>query len=483
MLTYRPSDVFVNIVPNTRIINLASDARIPAIVGMGTSTLQITDESVVRGAVGTYDSLSVLAKNVSGVVATQFASRAGVTGGQFASLISTGGALYASGSATVTTSGSVLWGSGSVDIPAAGTTYYVNYSCTKPASYYEPIMLSDKGDVEFIYGTESTNNNITIAANLAIENGAPAVMTVQATGSVFNVTAYKNAIDKLQKKTNIEDIIVVFPSGTARASQEEVISYAYGHISLMNSQNRERGLFFGSPTTYYSSTGTDAIGDASTSGTYAYIANAYKNKNISYVVSSRTQRRLSDSTLVDIDANFAAAAVAGVRAAQPKKSTPIHGFSVVGLVLEEDRWTPTELTQLGAANCMVLLNQGGNVTIVDALTTDPTSADTQEISVVAQERLVKRSIRNGLKNTYLNKGYVIGDQTSTDLTSTTRSILSTLVSNNEIYGFGEAINPATGEVNITAKQNPSEPRQFDIACAVKYLYPLKWVVVSVNIYI
>jgi hypothetical protein len=125
----------------------------------------------------------------------------------------------------------------------------------------------------------------------------------------------------------------------------------------------------------------------------------------------------------------------------------------------------------------------GFVTIKDAITTDPTSADTQELSVVAQQRLVKRSIRNGLNSTYINKGFVILPDTPSDVASTVNAILDGLVTQGEIYAFGQNNNPLTGETATSAVQDPTEPRRILVTCSVKYLYPLKWILVSVNTYI
>jgi hypothetical protein len=132
---------------------------------------------------------------------------------------------------------------------------------------------------------------------------------------------------------------------------------------------------------------------------------------------------------------------------------------------------------------LVLKNKSGITTIRDAITTDGTSADTQEISVVAVQRLVKRTVRNGLNNTYMGKGVVISQNTPSHVAATTASILQGLVSAGEIFGYGTVDNPTTGEVKISAKQNTTEPRQIDLTFSYKPLYPLKWIVATASVYV
>lgn len=485
MSAYRLPSVSVDVLDNPRIINRGGDARIPAIVGLGPTSRSVTDEAVQRGT-GSTDNLLVYP--ASGVSVSQIANTPGVTPGQLAyTAVSNNGALYSLASASVDTSGRISWPQGvaEANVPATGSVYYVTYSYNAPASQYDPGNFFDKDIIKAKYGPESnTTGLLTIAGLLALENGSPSVLLVQASGSSYSESAYRSAIDKLKKKSNIEQLIVVFPSGSVtRSQQESLLTYAYTHVLQMDAEGRERGLMTGSPSPYFASDGFDTIGDSETPGTYLYRANALKSRNVTYVVPSRVRRVDENGNTIELDGNFAAVAVAGVQAAQDRRSTPIHGFPVVGLVIEEEKWNDSEIYTLGAGNCLVLKNVGGVVTIVDALTTDPTSANTTEISVVAQERLVKRTLRDGLANVYTNKGKVITPTTTSDVEATTAALLQSLVNDGELFAFGEVDNPATGELKISAKQNPIEPRQIDVTCSVKYLYPLKFVSVTVSTYV
>jgi len=482
--TYKPSSVDVTVLDNPRIINIGETNRIPAIVGLGPTQLTIVDEAVQRGT-GSIDYLSVYSKNVTGVTIAQIANTPGVVSGNMNyRLVSENGSLY--DHYTGYNNGIINWSQQSnPDIPATGSIYYVTYTYNVPNTQYDPEIFSDKQAVQAKHGPENTINGIlTIAASLALENGAPSVMICQASGSTYSENNYKQAIDKLQKKTNIEQLIIVFPSGSVtRASQESLLTYAFSHVKNMSRNKRERGLMCGSPSPYFAIDGFDEIGDISQNNTYCYRANSLKDSDVVYVVPSRGQRIGPDGNLMELDGNLMACAVAGLQASLPKLSTPFHGFKVTGFSITNEKWTEAEMDRLGAAGCLVLESRDNIITIRDAITTDPASANTQEISVKSQERLVKRTLREGLKNVYTNKGKVIDATTTLDIEATTYSILSSLVKAGEIYGFGTQDNPMTGETKISAKQNPYEPRMIDVTCSYKPLYPLKFISVTVSVYV
>jgi hypothetical protein len=186
---------------------------------------------------------------------------------------------------------------------------------------------------------------------------------------------------------------------------------------------------------------------------------------------------------MELDANFLAVAIAGIEAAQSKRATPMHNMTIAGLIIENDKWLPADMNQLGAGNCLVVMSHGNVVTIRDAITTDPTSADTQEISVRSLRRLVKRTLITGLADTYTGRGLLITPDTPGNVEVTTAALLYSLVSAGELSAYGKQNDPSTGETKIAAQQDRVEPRKINVTCAVAYLYPLKWIAVTVSTYV
>lgn len=204
--------VNVEFLRNQRIANRNSESRITAIVGLGPVTRNIVDEAVVRGT-GSVDTLSLYPS--SGVSVSQISDFPGVIStAQNYVLISQGGVLYNRNSSSVNANGQITWPitSNNPDVPAPGTVYYVSYSGAVPDSQFNPEEFSDKSDILAKYGEENNNTGIlSVAGTINLENGAPSVLLVQASSSSYNEAAYKLAIDKLLKRSNVEDVVAVFP--------------------------------------------------------------------------------------------------------------------------------------------------------------------------------------------------------------------------------------------------------------------------------
>ena len=487
-MSYKPSGVDVNVLDNPRLINVGDQTRLVAVVGLGPASVSVTSEAVVRGTGATdYLSTYYLTGGITGVNISVIADRSGVITGKGNQAISLNGSLYSIASVSVgdtNGTGSITWTGSGANVPSSGQTYYVTYTYDSPAAQFNPIVYSD---TQHIYNDKGQENNtigiLSVAGALVLENGAGGVMLCQVSGSTYSEAAYKTAIDKLRVKNNIEQLICVFPIGTTWADQISLLTYAYSHVKQMTSIGLDRGLVFGSPTAYYSADGFDAIGDTSTSSSYVYESNLFKDPDAIYTTGGRWRRYDINGNLMELDGNFAACAVAGLQCAQQLRVTPINGFIIHGLIGEDDKWNTFEKNQLGAGNCTVLQSTGGIVTIYDFLTTDPTSADTIEPTVRSARRLVKRTLQTGLYNTYTNKGKVITKNTTIDVEATTYSILQGMINGGDIYDFGKKDDPSTGELQISAQQNRIDPRQIDVTCSVKYLYPLKFLSVTVSTYL
>ena len=392
-------------------------------------------------------------------------------------------------SASVGATGTLTWPITSLnqDVPAPGSVYYVTYVADVPSTQYDPQEFSDKADIEARYGVENNTTGIlTVGGSINLENGASSVLLVQASGSSYNEANYKAAIDKLLKRDNIEDLVILFPtnSSVTRAQQEVIMTYAFTHVMKANALGKERGLLYGSPSLQSASDGIDTIGDTSTPGTYAYKAFITSNEDITYVVPSRVRRKDSDGVYMELDANFAASAIGGLQASLLKRSTPMHEMVITGIEIEDNKWNDPELSRLTNAGCLPLTSRDSIVRIYDAITTDKTSADTEEKSVICQKRLVKRSLRDGLRREFLQgKGIVILPTTNIAVEAKIESLLGGLVRDREIFAYGTIDDPTTGERKILAKVDLTEPRRINADCSIKYLYALKFLRVSVSTYV
>lgn len=496
MSQYSPPKVDVNVVPNPRIINIAGDARLLAIVGVGPALRTVVDESVVRGVGGTdylsaYPTTNMVISKVtkrSGLVYT-----AGSSSNDIDAIPGLYGSLYSGSMYTGVADGRLNWSQDPVQVatgsvPSSGSVYYVSYTHSVPAAQFLPTAFSDKNDLVAFFGQENnTSGSLSVAGSLALENGAPAVICVQVSGSATAPTAaaYRDAIDKLRKKSNVEEIVCIFPSGSLTPStlRDDVQTYLFQHTQLMGTKGRWRGMYYGTASPYYNPTGFDTVGDSSVANSYIGKATAYGHEDVVLPAPSYVWRFDSSNNRIELDAAYVACAIGGLKSGQTLRATPITGAALVGFNIEEEKWDMFQMDTLGANGVCVIQNISGVNTVRDAITTDTTSADTQEQSVIGQKRNVERTLETSLFNTYTNKGKTINASTPRDVEATIRSILNSMRTAGEIYGYGTKDDPSTGETKITAVQDANEPRRINATLSVKYLYPLKFLQISVATYV
>lgn len=466
-MVYRPPHVRVESIANNRIINISEEDRIVAIVGPGPTTRSVTDEAVTRVS-GSAPSIDRLAN--SKVTVTKVAAYPGATGsygnwsGNYIWVPGTGG----------TDTGAILWMSGSSGNgqPRDGETYYVTYTYPVPTTQYNPQLFVDSGDIENIYGIEaSATGAITTGAKIVLENGAPAVMCLQISGSVDSSLVWTNTLNKLKKKDMVSYVVPLASGSNSDDVRTAVLTHCLNESSP--DIGHEREAVFG--LTY---------GDNMSVDSYISTATAFSNKRAILVTPGiGVTRTLSDGRVKVLDGDYCAAAVAGAVTAQEKPIYPITGKIIVGIEIPDDQYEPYDMNRMGAVGVCVLYSKSGVIKCRHAMTTDTASADTEEISVVAADDLVRRITRNKLEDQFLGKGIVVNPNTSRNVEAAVRAIWGQLVRNGSIYAFGTKNDPTTGEVPISAVQDSSEPRKILVTGSIKYLYPLNYINVSFYTYV
>jgi len=461
-MVYRPPSVRVESVPNYRIINIGEDVRVPAIVGVGPSTLTVTDEAVVRSSgSGSLHRDSLANYNVT---VTKVAAYPGA-----ASSYSNWDGNWTSGSGTSADDpGYIQWNGGSPGDgqPRNNETYYVSYTYPVPSTQFDPTLFVDSADVEAKYGSENlTDGQITIAAKIALENGAPAVMCQQISGSSSSDAVWTAAFDKLRKKDNIAYVVPVSTSGSVHTA-----ALLHCLRESVPSVGHERETILG-------------MADGSTVNQILARAASINSKRGIVTFGNDVIRTLADNTILTLDGSYVAAAIAGSQTGQEKPIQPITGKIIVGFSIPDDQFEPYDMNRMANGGVLVIYAKSGIIKVRHAITTDGTSADTEEMSVVAADDLVRRITRNRLTEAFLGKGIVIGPGTPTAVVQAVKAIWAQLIRDGLIFDYGKKFDPTTGEVPITATQDSNEPRQINVTGAIKFLYPLNYINVTFFIYV
>ena len=473
-MAYTPPSVKVTSIANNRIINISDDVRIPAIVGPGPTTRTITDTPIARGSAN-YD---LLPTSGSAVTITKVASYPGASATDTRwSLNGAGVQKYYNTSGST---GSVYWSTSVVagtNKPLLGETYYLSYTYPVPSTQYDPQLFVDSSDVRAFYGGETTLGigttgvgALTMGANLALENGAPAVICLQTNGTLTSATTWSDAFAKLKKKDNI-GYLVPLASGSSIKTVAHSAAILHVNQESAPSIGHEQSAILGAynvMTVENIVTATTAIDD---------------NRVIYLVPGTSVTRTLSDGTVVPIDGAWIAAALAGLLTSQEKVITPVTGKVITGFTIPDNQYEPYNMNRMAVNGACIIAARSGVSKIRHALTTDPTSADTSEISVVAADDLVRRITRTKLTDRFVGKGVVIDDSTMAAVESTIASIWGAMKRERLISNYGTKTDPTTGEVPISANRDAAEPTKINVTGAIQFLYPLNYINVEFFIYV
>ena len=457
-MVYTPPSVNVTSVANNRIINIDENARIPCIVGAGPSPRTITDTAITRGT-GAFDVLPDSGSASGYITLSQVSPFPGAS------------SSYSNWSGYHSTSGSssIYWdGTAGSTAPRAGEVYYASYTHAVPSTQFDPTLFVDSKDVKAFYGAESTSTGkITIAANMALENGAPAVMCVQVDGNEAVGANWTTALNKLKKKSSIAYIV---PVTSGSAIQNLVIA----HCDIESNPNigHERSCIIGADTTV-----TDV-------GGFVTKATALANKRVIFVAPDADVSRLASSgTSLTLGGEYIAASLSGLITGQANVISPVTGKQIVGFTIPDDQFEPYDMNRMAVVGVCVIYSKVGVIKVRHAITTDPTSANTSEISVVSADDMVRRITRDKLDAAYIGKGIVITESTPAAVAATVKAIWSSLVRDGLISSYGTKNDPTTGEVPITAAQDSAEPTRINVTGSVKFLYPLNYINVEFYIYV
>lgn len=453
-MTYTPPSVRVTSIANNRIINIDENARIPCIVGEGPSTRTVTDTAITRGS-GAYDALPNSGSAVGYITLTAVSPYPGAA------------ANYSNWEGYFSTSGSssIYWdGTAGSTKPREGEVYYASYTYAVPSDQFDPQLFVDSKDVKAFYGAESTGTGkLTIAANMALENGAPAVMCIQVQGNPAVGANWSTALDKLKKKSSIAYVV---PIASGSAIQNLVIA----HVAIESNPDigHERECIIGADST---------VADVDD---FVDKADALDNKQVILVAPDADVERTPSLTL---GGEYIAAALSGLITGQDKVITPVTGKQIVGFTIPDDQYEPYDMNRMANAGVCVIYAKSGVNKVRHAITTDTSNADNREVSVVAADDLVRRITRNSLNDAYLGKGIVISESTPAAVAATVKSIWNSLVRDGLISSYGTKNDPTTGEVAITASQDSNEPTRINVTGSVKFLYPLNYINVEFYIYV
>lgn len=338
--------------------------------------------------------------------------------------------------------------------PAPGKTYTVSYEYAKAAGDYIPRFFFNMSDVEAEHGTPSTTNTLSLGAEVVFEQGASAVCLIQtnpADGSEFN--KHKNALDKLAPVAGIN---IVVPLTTLTTIHSYLKTHCINASSL--TERKER-------------TGVVAMASGTSVASLGAQAQALAHKRIVLVSSTECSRVIGgDVDPTTLGGQYVAAAVAGVRCSRAfDVADPATRKEVVGFSDITDGLLRQEKVLLLSKGVMVIENLAGVFRIMQQVTTDTSTIENREYSVVEVIDFVASSMRTSLESIYI--GQKILEGTPSQVRSTILAILNNMIAS-EIL---------TAAQNVQASINGSDPTQIDVSFEISPVFPLNFILITFSL--
>jgi hypothetical protein len=345
--------------------------------------------------------------------------------------------------------------------PSVGDMYYVTFDKTK--TDYTTRFLTTMRDVVKYYGPLDINNKLTIAANLAFLNGAGAVALKQikrATGGTdASVQAYLDGIDAFAEP---------MPNGLRPSMMQplstdpEVLAYLKTSNAIQSSiryrNERTSVVGFAVGTTsdaviqQCKSLATEKVTAVYPDGAVIGIVDTYGNE-VEYIV----------------DGAMIAAAVSGRDTSSVTDiATPLTNSTISGFKRLYRRLDNVTAALVANSGCTVLEEQTPVIKILMYLTTDMSTSLTRDPRIVEVKHSIQQGLRSNL-NRYIGSKNLVRLQAQ--IKETVGSYFKQLKQNEIIVNY-------TG-INVT--QNASDPSTVDVEAYYSPVFPLNWIMVTLNL--
>ena len=352
--------------------------------------------------------------------------------------------------------------------PAVGDVYYVSYLYAKQD--YTPQIFTKLSTVEAAYGNATPENPVSLAAYLAIVNGAVAVAIKQVKKDTD--TDSDGVLDSASESAYvaaIDDVEGPLPGGSypdyitpLKGDSLALFQYLAQHCDVQSSirYRSERTAICGfSAGTQNRDAGDSAKAVASSRMRFMY-PDIYSLSQTT--ADGRTESYIADGT-------YMAAAFAGSRAAPsidvatPWMNARVFGFDDILRKLDS-----VQQNQVAVQGVTVFAQEGRNIYVRQGLTTDMTNVLTKIPTVIQIADEVQRQARATLDR-FIGVKFLPGltSQIESQLSNTMRQL--------------QAANIIAAYTGISAKVSEDDPTVAEVEAYYQPVFPLLYIVVTFNL--
>lgn len=358
------------------------------------------------------------------------------------------------------------------EVPQDSSSYYVTYRYAKEESEYEPKLYTEYKEIVEKFGqytvTESGMiiNGISLAAEIALQNGAGSLIIVQAKSETDS--AYKEAIDKLGTKIDEIDNVNAIVALTNSIS---INKHLIDHVNKYSST--EYGMY---RMAYLSSLPNQPVSQQSSVANpiqgAIQSAKEINDERIVYVVPGMVTKNILNTTtgfssIRTLPGCYLTTAVAALSLrndpAEPLTNKKLYGFN--GLVTH---FSEPDLNKLSESGCLAIKQEGQYLKVRHGVTTHgciDTLADIQsnEITLIQIKDFVINGCRLSIGDKYV--GGKLKPSIVSDIEFTLKSLLAKYIDDGIIINYEDLI----------VARDLNDPRQLNVRFLIEAVYPLNYI--------
>lgn len=360
-----------------------------------------------------------------------------------------------------------------------GSQVRVTYAFTN-ASYYEPTLHEDYDQIVSMYGpalvstapasptASQVSSAMTLAAKIALENGAASVLCVPTNPASGDYRAQLSAAyRKLEVDYRAQILVPLFVDGTYDTSSgtnlANLIADVKLHCETAAADGYGRIAFTGAPANFDNLTGHDAMAVQASSRRVVLV---YPNRLLTF------NSAVNAST--EIDGFYLGAAQAGRLARNPVARgltrQTLNSFTGLPATVAQGM-TRTFRNNLSRSGVSVAeITQANQLVVRHGLSTNMQSVLTQEISLTRVGDTLLQMVQTGMENSGL-----IGEPINAEMTTNVKSALLGLLE--------QAVSDAVivSYANVLVRQLSADPSIIEATFSYKPAIPMNYIVVKFSV--
>ena len=353
--------------------------------------------------------------------------------------------------------------------PDAGSAYYLNYDMAKTDEYYEPQTCYELPEVIDIAGplvlADGTLNEVTLASQIAFDNGADKVTFAQVneTNGGYTETNWKKALKKLE---DVKVNVMIAPGATTTSMQNILLN----HVTNMSSYTeRSERIAFVCPT-------SEEI------ATIVAQAQGLSSDRMVLMFPPTCKVNIADDNgnekVYDVNSTYLGAAICGLMSNVDRdEASPITWQNLAGFYgLDGKFYKDSKYNTLTSGGVCCVFNNNGVIKVNQAVTTDTSSVDKIELSV----RNIKDTIQYQSRQ-LMEKNFVGTKLFIDEIVPKAKSLLDNFCQQKVAE---EVFNPKDGDAgygDIAISQSPNDPRTLLVYFKFRPVFTLTWVEISYQI--